>query len=99
MALPAGAKLPIVLSAVLGACVLGADLFALSGLLHPHGAAGSASGDGRALGVASLLVVSIFVVWAVGYVRCWHFLSRIARESAAMPEAAAKLTELARDVE
>ena len=85
------AKLPLLFSALMGLCVLAADGSVLSGLLRQHA-------DGAQLLFASLFALIVFALWLWGYYRSWRFLSRYAREEAALPQAATTLEAMARNV-
>ena len=92
MSLPRGAALPMLFSALMGLCVLGADIYVLNGLLHQHA-------DGNQIAYASVFALVVFVLWLWGFYRSWRFLNLYSREESAIPEVASKLTELAQDVE
>ena len=79
-------------SAILGLCVLGADVAVLNRVLQSH--AGTLQ-----VAFTSVFALSVAGLWAWGYHRSWQFLSLSAREAAALPETASKLGELAKDVE
>ena len=92
MALPAGARLPMLFSAAMGLCALGAGVYEANGLLRQHA-------DGGQTACVSVFALAICALWAWGYARSWQFLGLCAREEAALPAAAAKLAELGQDVE
>lgn len=92
MALPGSARLPMAFSAILGLCVLGADVAVLSHVLQSHA-------GGLQVAFTSVFALSVAGLWAWGYRRSWQSLSLSAREEAALPETASKLAELAKDVE
>ena len=85
------AKLPLLCSALLGLCMLGAEGYVLTGLIRRHA-------EGSQILFASVSLV-VFAVWLRGYVRSVSFLSRYAREEAALPKAKTALEAFAREVE
>src|SRR5438105_135147 len=99
MPLPASAKLPLLFAAILGMCVLGADVFALLDLTGRRALSGSPLADNGAIVFVGTSALCVFVFWAVGAIRSLRFLGQYAREAAALPGVASKLTDLAKDTE
>jgi hypothetical protein len=86
------AKLPLLFSALMGLCVLGAEGYVLTGMLRLHA---------EAVQIASVSVFAliVFAVWLRGYLRSVQFLSRYAHEEAALPKAKTVLEAMAHEVE
>src|SRR4051794_12490833 len=98
MAVPTSAKLPLVVAAVLGLCVLGSDVLVLRSLFGPR-PLGTFAPDGGFVAVAAISALALFALWGIGSVRAFLFLSGYQREAATLPEVSATLTELAKDAE
>ncbi|MCW3053804.1 MAG: hypothetical protein JWN14_2974 [Chthonomonadales bacterium] len=89
MAVPNRAKLPLLFSALMGLCVLGAEGYVLNGLLSRHA-------ESSQILFASLFALIVFAVWLWGFFRSVRFLSQYAREEAALPQAKVALETLAK---
>jgi len=89
MAVPNRAKLPLLFSALMGLCVLGAEGYVLNGLLSRHA-------EGAQILSTSLFALLVFAVWLRGFLRSVRFLSQYAKEEAALPQAKTALEALAK---
>lgn len=86
------AKLPLLFSALMGLCVLGAEGYVLNGLVHRHA-------EGSQILIASVFALLVFAVWLWGFLRSVRVLSQYAREETALPKAKTALEALAHEAE